>query len=217
MCTRQASPRHARSGCSLVWHATPVLRQPRWLPCHQQVRTPPCSNATAHSHVLVTPAQATKKTAELAKGIQNLKGFVHVSTSYVNSNLGRGSHIEEAIHPLFYRNGRRVEHAQLALQLAAMPPAKAERTVRAPPCHRLGDIALVTTTRGIAKIELSGRASQHTVDLAKLIPLVRHDGLGMICGLAGMSALLQCHGTCMARLWLQAHGGKSGVTTSSGD
>ena len=75
-------------------------------------------------------AQATKKTAELAKQIHSLKGFVHVSTSYVNSNLGRGSHIEEALHPLHYRNGRRVEHAKLALQLAAMPPAKAERTVR---------------------------------------------------------------------------------------
>lgn len=86
---------------------------------------------SAHPHLTVPLplAQATKKTAELAQRIRGLKGFVHVSTSYVNSNLGRGSHIEEAIHPLFYRNGKRVEHAKLALQLAAMPPAKAERTV----------------------------------------------------------------------------------------
>ena len=47
----------------------------------------------------------------------------------MNSNLGRGSHIEEAVYPLHYRNGKKVEHAALALQLAALPPAKAERTV----------------------------------------------------------------------------------------
>jgi hypothetical protein len=74
--------------------------------------------------------QATKKMAELAQQIQHLRGFVHVSTSYVNSNLGRGSHIEEAVYPLQYRpKGARVAHAKLALQLAALPPAKAERTV----------------------------------------------------------------------------------------
>lgn len=75
--------------------------------------------------------QATKKVSELALQIKNMRGFVHVSTAYVNSNLPRGSHIEERIYPLRRKDGRRLEHSKLALQLAALPPPKAEHTVRA--------------------------------------------------------------------------------------
>ncbi len=87
-------------------------------------------------------AQATKKVSELALQIKGMRGFVHVSTAYVNSNLPRGSHIEERIYPLRRKDGRRLEHAKLALQLAALPPTKAEATVSPiPPC-------LITSYRG---------------------------------------------------------------------
>lgn len=78
--------------------------------------------------------------ASLALKIKNIKGFVHVSTAYVNSNLPRGSHIEEEIYPLHYKNGRKVEHKKLAIKLAAMQPAKAEAEVR---CRPLGSFGLV--------------------------------------------------------------------------
>lgn len=74
--------------------------------------------------------QATKKVSELALQIKNMRGFVHVSTAYVNSNLPRGSHIEERIYPLRLKDGKRIEHAKLAVKLAALPPAKAEHKVR---------------------------------------------------------------------------------------
>ena len=73
--------------------------------------------------------QATKKVAQLALKLKQLKAFVHVSTGYVNSNLPRGSHIEEQVYPLYFANGDKLEHAKLAMQLAAMEPKKAEAEV----------------------------------------------------------------------------------------
>lgn len=73
--------------------------------------------------------QATRKTAELAQQMRRLHGFVYVSTAYVNSNLPRGSHIEERIYPLYYSNGNRILHGHLAAQLAALPASRAERLV----------------------------------------------------------------------------------------
>jgi fatty acyl-CoA reductase len=76
--------------------------------------------------------QATVKTVELARGMQHMRGFVHVSTAYVDSNLPRGSHIEERIYPLHDAAGARIEHAALAERLGALPAAKAEQTVTPP-------------------------------------------------------------------------------------
>ena len=73
--------------------------------------------------------QATKKVAQLALKRKQLKAFVHVSTGYVNSNLPRGSHIEEQVYPLYFANGDKLEHAKMAMQLAAMEPKKAEAEV----------------------------------------------------------------------------------------
>ena len=61
--------------------------------------------------------------------MNRMRGFIHVSTAYVNSNLPRGSHIEERIYPLHDAQGARIQHAALAARLAALPPAKAEHTV----------------------------------------------------------------------------------------
>ncbi|EIE20590.1 hypothetical protein COCSUDRAFT_48572 [Coccomyxa subellipsoidea C-169] len=84
-----------------------------------------------HIHTLLEQNyEATKKVSELALQIKGMRGFVHVSTAYVNSNLPRGSHIEERIYPLRRKDGRRLEHAKLALQLAALPPTKAEATAQ---------------------------------------------------------------------------------------
>ena len=77
----------------------------------------------------VIHVQATKKVAQLALKLKQLKAFVHVSTGYVNSNLPRGSHIEEQVYPLYFANGDKLEHAKLAMQLAAMEPKKAEAEV----------------------------------------------------------------------------------------
>ncbi len=73
--------------------------------------------------------QATKWVAELAEGMPRLRGFVHVSTAYVNAHHGRGSHIEEDIYPLYLSNGQAIRHDSLAAELAALPHAKAERKV----------------------------------------------------------------------------------------
>ena len=81
----------------------------------------------------VTHVQATKKVAQLALKLKQLKAFVHVSTGYVNSNLPRGSHIEEQVYPLYFANGDKLEHAKLAMQLAAMEPKKAEAEVLSAP------------------------------------------------------------------------------------
>ena len=78
--------------------------------------------------------QATRKTVELARGMQRLRGFVHVSTAYVNANLVRGSHVEERMYALYDAQGARIEHAALARRLAALPPPKAEHAVSRCPC-----------------------------------------------------------------------------------
>ncbi|EIE27188.1 hypothetical protein COCSUDRAFT_55211 [Coccomyxa subellipsoidea C-169] len=74
---------------------------------------------------------ATKRVAELAEGMPRLRGFVHVSTAYVNAHHGRGSHIEEDIYPLYLSNGQAIRHNSLAAELAALPHAKAERKAQA--------------------------------------------------------------------------------------
>jgi len=61
--------------------------------------------------------------------MQRLRGFVHVSTAYVNAHHPRGSHVEEAIYPLRARNGKDLSHTSLAAELAALPHARAERRV----------------------------------------------------------------------------------------
>lgn len=73
--------------------------------------------------------QATKRIAELAAGMRRLRGFVHISTAYVNAHHPRGSHIEEALYPLRAREGRELSHASLAAELAALPHVRAERRV----------------------------------------------------------------------------------------
>ena len=65
--------------------------------------------------------------------MHRMRGFIHVSTAYVNSNLPRGSHIEERIYPLHDAQGARIQHAALAARLAALPHAKAEHVVSH--CH----------------------------------------------------------------------------------
>ncbi len=73
--------------------------------------------------------QATKRGAEVAEGMPRLRGFVHVSTAYVNAHQPRGNHIEEDIYPLYLRDGQAIRHDSLAAELAALPHAKAERKV----------------------------------------------------------------------------------------
>jgi hypothetical protein len=74
--------------------------------------------------------QATKRVAELAEGMLRLRGFVHVSTAYVNAHQPKGSHIEEDIYPLRLNSGQTLLHDSLAAELAGLPHAKAERKVR---------------------------------------------------------------------------------------
>ena len=76
--------------------------------------------------------QATKRVAELAEGMLRLRGFVHVSTAYVNAHQPKGSHIEEDIYPLRLSSGQTLLHDSLAAELAGLPHAKAERKVRNP-------------------------------------------------------------------------------------
>ncbi len=68
--------------------------------------------------------------AELAAGMRGLRGFLHVSTAYVNSNFPRGSHVEERMYPLSLADGRTADHAAIAAELLALPPASAERQAR---------------------------------------------------------------------------------------
>jgi fatty acyl-CoA reductase len=62
--------------------------------------------------------------------MQRLRGFVHVSTAYVNSNLPRGSHIEERVYSLRLRDGQVLDHVKLAAQLSSLAPGPAEKLVR---------------------------------------------------------------------------------------
>ena len=66
-----------------------------------------------------------------------LRGMVHVSTAYVNSNLKRGTHVEERIYPLVRetitdkKTGAKVRtvlsHADVAAELLALPAAAATK------------------------------------------------------------------------------------------
>ena len=67
--------------------------------------------------------------AELAEAMPRLRGFVHVSTAYVNAHQPKGSHIEEDIYPLRL-GSQTLLHDSLAAELAGLPHAKAERKVR---------------------------------------------------------------------------------------
>ncbi|CAL8462842.1 g2376 [Coccomyxa elongata] len=81
-----------------------------------------------HVHTLLDQNYlATKKAAELAEGMPHLRGFLHVSTAYVNAHRPKGSHIEEAIYRLTFSDGQVLAHASLAAELAALPHGKAER------------------------------------------------------------------------------------------
>ena len=74
--------------------------------------------------------QATKKVVLLAQRMEQLRGFVHVSSAYVNSNLPRGSHVEEKIYPIHRKNGQVLNHNETARTLAALSPASAEAKVQ---------------------------------------------------------------------------------------
>ena len=66
-----------------------------------------------------------------------LRGMVHVSTAYVNSNLKRGTHVEERIYPLVRetitdkKTGAKVRtvlsHADVVAELRALPAAAATK------------------------------------------------------------------------------------------
>ena len=73
--------------------------------------------------------QATRQAATLALEMQHMRGFVHISTAYVNSNQARGSHVEERIYPLLDGCGARILHCDLAARLTALPAPKAEHLV----------------------------------------------------------------------------------------
>jgi fatty acyl-CoA reductase len=74
--------------------------------------------------------QATKKVALLAQRMKQLRGFVHISTAYVNSNLPRGSHVEEKVYPIYRKNGQILDPDGLARTLTALSPAAAELKVQ---------------------------------------------------------------------------------------
>ena len=61
--------------------------------------------------------------------MKQLRGFVHVSTAYVNSNLPRGSHVEEKIYPIRRKNGQILDPDGTARMLTALSPAAAETKV----------------------------------------------------------------------------------------
>jgi hypothetical protein len=70
--------------------------------------------------------------AEVAAKMTQLKVFTHVSTAYVNSFKEQYSHIEEKIYPLPLRNGKLLDHVQVATELYSVDPAEADRRVRFP-------------------------------------------------------------------------------------
>eukprot|EP00884_Botryococcus_braunii_P019626 jgi/Botrbrau1/6347/Bobra.0098s0006.1 len=81
-----------------------------------------------HVHVLLTQNyQATRKLMKLAHTMPNMKGFIHVSTAYVNCNLPQGSHIEEKIYPLILKDGTKLDHAKVADELLALSPKQATK------------------------------------------------------------------------------------------
>jgi fatty acyl-CoA reductase len=77
--------------------------------------------------------------AELASEMLQIRSFLHVSTAYVNCHLGRGVHVEEQRYPITL-DGRRMAHAEVAAELAALAPDVAERRVRAAHACLLGAV-----------------------------------------------------------------------------
>lgn len=67
---------------------------------------------------------------KLAHTIPGMKGFIHVSTAYVNCNLPKGSHIEEKIYPLILKDGTKLDHAKVAEELLALNSTQATKRVR---------------------------------------------------------------------------------------
>jgi hypothetical protein len=91
------------------------------------------SNSKTHDLTLYPfwVIQATKNMAELARTMRGLRAFCHVSTSYVNCDQPRGSHIEERVYPLLI-NGVPADPDAVLGRLAALSPAEADREVRFP-------------------------------------------------------------------------------------
>ncbi len=75
-------------------------------------------------------SQATKKLMKLAFTMPNMKGFIHVSTAYVNCNLPKGSHVEEKIYPLVMKDGTKLDHNKVADELLALDAKAATKRVR---------------------------------------------------------------------------------------
>ena len=95
--------------------------------------------------------QAVRNIAEMAKSLHRLRGFVHLSTAYVNCNRPRGSHVSERLFPFSHGSSAAVRVAPgaaegeaeccpagtelarveaLAQELATLPEAAASRRVR---------------------------------------------------------------------------------------
>ena len=95
--------------------------------------------------------QATRNIAEMSKSMHRLRGFVHLSTAYVNCNRPRSSHVAEHLFPFSHGSSAAVrappgaaegkaecctagaELAKveaLAQELAALPEAAASQRVR---------------------------------------------------------------------------------------
>ena len=92
--------------------------------------------------------QATRNIADAALSFKRLRGFVHLSTAYVNCNQPRGSHVEERLYR-FHADRDADEDAQrchnsacsasgadelegieaLAQELAALPEGAASQRV----------------------------------------------------------------------------------------
>ena len=94
-----------------------------------------CSNTRsgrAHVTHVVQQAclcQATRNIAELAVGVMRLKGFVHLSTAYVNCDLPRGSHVEERLHSFQSCCNSAGQADEVAAELAALPAEEAAARV----------------------------------------------------------------------------------------
>ena len=79
-----------------------------------------------HVHTLLTQNyKATANVVTLAMRCAALAGYIHVSTAYVNINLPRGAHVEEAVYPLVLPDGSLVRHADTAAELLGLPPREA--------------------------------------------------------------------------------------------
>ena len=103
--------------------------------CHCGDMLPKCHNQSCHlmdCRLTVSAClllQATRKTAELAREMPNLRAFVHVSTAFANAHLPKGAHVEERIYPLRSSDESQLQHAELAAVLAAAPPVRAAKLV----------------------------------------------------------------------------------------